>query len=433
MIKKILKKAVPDFALAWHHRAFPILGALLYRFPSRKLVVIGIAGTNGKSTVVQLITDIFKEAGFKTASISSVRFQINGKEWQNKLKMTMPGRLKIQRFLRQAVSAGCQYAVLEVTSEGIKQFRHKLIKFDLAIITNSSKEHIEAHGGFENYRRAKGELFKTPGLKISMVNLDDENADYFLQFPTKEKWGYRIKDKTKNTKARSVIQKLKIVEGKSPEVLADRVKFSIDNVEFDLRLLGEFNIYNALSAICVGLSQGISLGLIKQALEKIQEVSGRMELVIKEPFKVYVDYAHTTVALESVYKTLSAPVSRDPKSKLICLLGACGGGRDKWKRPEFGRLASEYCDKIILANEDPYDENPIQIIEDVEKGIFQDIDYEKILDRREAIKKVLAVAKPGDTVIITGKGSEPWLCAANGKKIPWDDRQVVREEQQGSL
>jgi len=163
------------------------------------------------------------------------------------------------------------------------------------------------------------------------------------------------------------------------------------------------------------------------ALKKPGKIWGRMEFVIKEPFRAVVDYAHTPKALEGAYKTLSIGKSGSDR-KLICVLGSCGGGRDKWKRPVFGGLASQYCDKIILTNEDPYDENPVKIIEDIEAGLSPGADYEKILDRRGAIKRALELAVVGDTVIITGKGGEPWICVANGRKIPWDDRQIVREE-----
>jgi UDP-N-acetylmuramoyl-L-alanyl-D-glutamate--2,6-diaminopimelate ligase len=371
--------------------------------------------------VVQLTTDILKEAGFKVASISSIRFQINDREWQNKLKMTMPGRLKLQRFLRQALNKGCQYAVLEVTSEGIKQFRHKFINFDAAVLTNLTKEHIEAHGGFENYKKAKGELFRIT-KNIHIINLDDKSAEYFLQFGADEKWGYGIKCQNPNVKPQKFIKATDI------KISTDGANFTIEDTQFHLKLLGEFNIYNSLTAACIGLSQGVRLEIIKKALEKIGGVAGRIELVVSRPFKVFVDYAHTPDALESVYKALTSSNFRVLDSNLICVLGSCGGGRDKWRRPEMGRLASRYCNKIILTNEDPYDENPVQIIEDIEKGVSQTADYEKILERREAIRRALALARPNDIVIITGKGNEPWMCVSGGKKIHWDDRQVVKEE-----
>jgi len=212
------------------------------------------------------------------------------------------------------------------------------------------------------------------------------------------------------------------------------IKFSVNDLEFNLNLLGKFNIYNSLAAICVGLSQGVSLEICKKALEKVKGIPGRMEVVIKEPFTVIVDYAHTPEALKKVYETIKS-FKFHVSSSMICVLGSCGGGRDKWKRPVLGKLAAEYCKEIIITNEDPYDENPLKIIEDIESGFsqipnskFQIPKYKKILDRREAIRKALGLAQPNDVVIITGKGSEPWMCVKGGKKIPWDDRQIAKEE-----
>ena len=402
-MKTLIKKFIPSFLLGWYHLSLAFFGAIFYRFPSyppkfsfgkfrwaRKLKVIGITGTSGKSTVVNLATRILEEGGFKVASLSSIKFKIGDREWLNTLKMTMPGRLKLQKFLRQAVSAGCQYAVIEVTSEGIKQHRQRFIDFDIAVFTNLTPEHIESHGSFERYREAKAKLFQAC-KNIHIINTDDPNAEYFLQFPAQKK----------------------IVYG------------SPTSVKLNLKLLGEFNIYNALAALQVGLSQGIDLKTCKRALEKVEGIPGRMEVVIEEPFKVIVDYAHTPDALRKVYQTLLNSKLKSQNSKLICVLGACGGGRDKWKRPELGRIAEKYCDQIILTNEDPYDENPEKILEDIVKGAPK---AQKILDRKAAIKKALSLAKLGDTVIITGKGSEPWMCVEHGKKIPWDDRKIVREE-----
>ena len=418
-MKEFIKKFIPSFLINFYHFLLAFLGALIYQFPARRLKVIGVTGTNGKSTVAEMITKIFEDSnppttlplasgeraptGYKVASLSSIKFKIGEKEWPNTLRMTMPGRLKLQRFLRQAVDSGCQYVVLEVTSEGIKQYRHKFIDFDVAVFTNLAPEHIEAHGSFEKYRETKGKLFQAT-KNIHIINIDDENAEYFLQFPAERKYTYGLNQGDVNNR----------------------------NLQLNLRLIGDFNIYNALAAISVGISQGIDLETCKSAVEKIKGIPGRMEEVISQPFKVFVDYAFTPNALEKVYQTLS--------SKLVCVLGACGGGRDKWKRPVLGELAAKYCDKVIVTNEDPYNEDPIEIIDQVANGALKEIRVNprsyprksasiyKILDRREAIRKSLELAKPGDIVIITGKGCEPSICVTGGKKIPWDDREVAREE-----
>lgn len=412
---------MPKFLINSYHLGLALLGAVLYFFPSRKIKIIGVTGTNGKSTVVYLISKILEEAGFSVGLVSSIKFKIKDKEWPNTLKMTMPGRFKLQKFLRQALDQGCQYVVIEVTSEGILQSRHKFIDFDVVVFTNLTPEHIETHGSFEKYREAKGQLFKSlRGSKKSkttaIINLDDPNADYFLKFEADRKIGYGLNSEPTD-KVSNFLKAIKT------ETLEDGLRFTLADTNFNLKLRGIFNIYNSLSAIASALSQGIDLKTCKKALEKIEVVSGRMEEVISSPFKVFVDYAHTPDALSKAYSAL-------PKDSLkICVLGSCGGGRDKWKRPKLGEIASQFCSKIILTNEDPYDDNPDQIIKEVASGIQNhSVDLKEILDRREAIKQALALAKKGDTVIITGKGSEPWMCVAGGKKIPWDDREIVREE-----
>jgi len=188
-VKNLIKKFIPAFLLDFYHFFLPMFGAFLYRFPSKKLIVIGVTGTNGKSTVVNLATKVLEEANYKVASLSSIKFKIGEKEWPNTLKMTMPGRLKLQKFLREAVNAGCQYAVIEVTSEGIKQHRQRFIDFDIAVFTNLTPEHIESHGSFERYREAKGKLFQAC-KNIHIINLDDENSDYFLKFSVQKKYTY---------------------------------------------------------------------------------------------------------------------------------------------------------------------------------------------------------------------------------------------------
>ncbi|KKP93144.1 MAG: UDP-N-acetylmuramoyl-L-alanyl-D-glutamate-2,6-diaminopimelate ligase [Parcubacteria group bacterium GW2011_GWA1_36_12] len=398
-IKEKIKKFIPSFLLNIYHFKLALLGAFLYGFPgkNKNIKIIGVTGTSGKSTTIDFICRILEKAGFKVASFSSVRFKIGDKEWKNELKMTMPGRMKVQKFLRQAVNEKCQFAVLEITSEGIRQSRHRFIDFDAAVFTNLSPEHVESHGGFENYRNEKLKLFKV-AKNIHIMNADDKNAGCFLDIPANKKITFKIKD-AQNIKT------------------GNQIGFEFQNQKFNLNLIGEFNIYNAIAAIFVARAYDINLEVCKEALGKAKAIPGRMEIVAKNPL-VVVDYAHTPEQLESAYKSLK-------QKSLICVLGSCGGGRDKWKRPVLGEIAKKYCKEIIITNEDPYDENPLDIINEVANTAGNKA--QKILDRKEAIKTALSLAKPDEAVIITGKGSESWMCVANGKKIPWDDREIARD------
>ncbi|MEX2144922.1 MAG: UDP-N-acetylmuramoyl-L-alanyl-D-glutamate--2,6-diaminopimelate ligase [Candidatus Spechtbacterales bacterium] len=442
-MKELIKKFIPPSVLEAYHSAWPALGAFLYGHPSKEIKVIGITGTNGKTSVAHLCSYLLENAGYKTASISSLRFKIGNEEWPNKLKMTMPGRMKLHLFLRKAADAGCQFAVIEVTSEGVRQNRHKFIEFDTAVFTNLTPEHIESHGSFENYKNAKGKFFSLRH-RASVVNLDDENANYFLQFPAIEKIGYTLNPGSASLGTEEILaEKLK---------LEDRgINFYIRDNKFSIPILGKFNAYNVLAAIGAGRAQGIPMDKMADILSSFPGVPGRAEVVIGEPFNVVVDYAHTPDALEKVYNTVSEQLRQKKGGRTICVLGAAGGGRDKWKRPKLGEIASEHCDEIILTDEDPYTENPESILKDIESGLSEDtrylsapsppagrtglrqadkkqeINYEKILDRRQAIREALKKAKEGDNVIITGKGAEPLMMTAKGP-VPWDDRQVAREE-----
>ncbi len=388
----------------------PLMGALIYGFPSKEMTIIGVTGTNGKSTVIRMLFEILKEKD-KTAYFSSIESRIGDQAWENNLRMTMPGRLSLQKFLKKCLEAQCRYVILEVTSEGIKQYRHKFIDFNIAVFTNLSPEHIESHGSFENYRAAKQELFKAT-KNVHILNLEDKNIDYF-DFPANKKYYYGKK-----------------YSGKDEEIIAQNIvsnqkgsRFTIEGVEFEIPLLGSFNIDNALAAICVGLSQNINLELSSQALKNVKGIPGRMEVIINEPFQVIVDYAFTPNALERVYNNIKENFQ---PNNLICVLGSCGGGRDKWKRPVLGEIAKNNCQKIIVTNEDPYDEDPETIINQVLEGVGAR--GKKIIDRREAIYQALQEAKKGDVVVITGKGSEPSICFKNNRKEPWDDRKIVKEE-----
>ncbi len=426
-IKKLIPKSVFEFFAPVYHAILAYAGALAYGFPSRSMKVIGVTGTKGKSTTVYLITKILEHTSRNVegappqngvAAIGSLGFKIKDKEWPNTLKMTMLGRFKLQKFLAEAKRAGCKYVVLEVTSEGIKQKRHLGVRFDCAVFTGLHKEHIESHGSFENYYKTKQELFKKTS-NIHVINADDRRVDLFGNFPSNHKIFYGLE------KGDLIADKIQPTE--------QGTSFELYGTHFDTHLVGKFNIMNCLAALAVGAMYKIDLPTMKPVLESVKFIPGRMEFIQRESFGVVVDYAHTPDSLEAVYKTLKpTPRSTLHAPRLICVLGAAGGGRDKWKRPEFGRIASEYCDEIILTDEDPYDEIPEKIIEDIFLGIssslkFRSFKVHKVLDRREAIRTALTLAREGDTVVITGKGSETSMAIAGGEKLSWSDRDVVRE------
>jgi len=413
-IRKLIPKSVFAFFQPYYHTFLSYVGAIIYGFPSKSMKVIGVTGTKGKSTTVYLISKILealrdpqgKPVG--VAAIGSLGYKIKDKEWPNMLKMTMPGRFRLQKFLSEAKKAGCTFVVLEVTSEGIRQKRHLGIDFDCAVFTNLHKEHIEAHGSFENYSKAKQELFKRTS-NIHVINIDDSHAESFGNFLAHKKIFYGLD----RGEMRAINIKLSL----------DASSFDVYSTPFVLHFGGKFNIYNALAALSVGAMYGVDLPTARPALESINNIPGRMEFVQKRPFSVVVDYAHTPDSLEAAYGALSRELPGE--KKLICVLGAAGGGRDAWKRPEFGRIADQYCQEIILTNEDPYDEDPEKILNEVAKGIKNLSKMRYIMDRGQAIGAAIRLAQDGDIIVITGKGSETTFAIAGGKKIPWSDRETV--------
>lgn len=407
---------MPKKIFGAYHYLWALVSAVFYRFPSKRIKVIGVTGTKGKSTVVELVNAILEEAGYKTALTSTIHFKIGAKKIPNKYKMSMPGRYFMQRFLRRSVKEGCNYAIVEITSEGARQFRNKFIDLDALIFTNLSPEHIESHGSYENYRDAKVGIAKEieKSLKsptILVINQDDKEAHRFMSIDSEIKRTYSLNDAYPYTKTKT------------------STNISFRNKTISSPLIGTFNIYNMLAALVCAEAFGVNIEVMKRALENKKMIRGRLEHVTldsnhplyhKQDFSVIVDYAHTPDSLEKVYKTFKS-------QRKICVLGNTGGGRDRWKRPEMGRIASEFCEKVILTNEDPYDEDPKKIVDEMKKGM-KEVKPEIIMDRREAINKALAKAEKDDVVIITGKGTDPYIMEERGKKTPWDDARVVREE-----
>jgi len=376
--------------LRLYHFVFAWLASIYYRHPSKKLTVIGVTGTKGKTTVVELINAILERAGKKVIVSSSNRFQIADRSWDNETGNTMPGRGFIQKLLRDGVRAGCEYALVEVVSEGVVQSRHRFIDFDIAVFIGLHPEHIESHGSLEKYREAKLGFFKyvkshsKKKNKKFVINKNNEHSKYFAD-------------------------------------IAGRDAVFYDTYSGELKIAGDFNRRNAAAAEEVAKILGISEKDIHAALADFNGVPGRMEFVQKEPFAVVVDYAHTPDSLEAVYKNL-----KSEGGNLICILGSAGGGRDKWKRPKMGEIAAKYCGEIILTNEDPFDENPEKILEEIEGGISEK-HAEKIMDRKKAMERAVSLARDGDTVVVTGKGSEKYIRVADGKKIAWSDKGILSE------
>ena len=406
-LKKIIPKSVFGALQPTYHFLLAWLGALLYGFPTKKIYVIGITGTKGKTTTAELVNAILEEAGIKTALAGTLRFKIGENSKPNLYKMTMPGRFVLQKFFRDAVNARVTHVVVEVTSEGAKQFRHRFIYLDALLFTNLSPEHIEAHGSYEKYVAAKIEIGKqvvrSQKTSLFIGNNDSKETGKFLALSFKNKKLFSLSD------------------AKPFNISKDGAEFSWHGEIIRTHLVGEFNIYNCLAALSLGESLSIPLSSMKKALEKFRGVPGRAEEIkTGQHFTVVVDYAHTPDSLEAIYKAYG-------NYRKICVLSGTGGGRDTWKRPKMGEIASRYCEEIILSDEDPYDEDPRKIVEEIKKGITnKNVEIE--MDRRFAIRKALSKARENDVVLITGKGTDPYIMGPRGTKTPWSDSRVAKEE-----
>ncbi len=465
-LKKIIPKKLFKKLQPLYHYFLSFLANLLYACPSNKLVVIGITGTSGKTSSVYLMAKALNNSGYKTGYTSTAMFGDGNKEWLNDKKMTMVGPFFTQKMIKRMVKNGCLYAIIETTSEGIRQFRHRFINYDILVFTGLYPEHIESHGSFENYKKAKGELFahlrrcsikylntenrvvKTENnlakinlnqiKKTFIINGSDEHASYFSSFWAEEKIFYfdKFKDDLDVSAVfcENIITSLK---GTSFDFVFKKDQ-TISRHQINLKTWGEFNVLNSMPLLALPIVLDIDLNKIIKSLEQIKNIPGRLEVVdVGQKFLTIVDYAFEPVAMKKVYDLiyfLKQELSKDGYSgKIIHVLGSAGGGRDKSRRDILGHMAGEKADFVIITNEDPYDENPLNIINQVALGAKEANKQEglnlfRILDRREAIKKALQLVKEGDIFLITGKGCEQAMCLANGHKISWDDRLVVKEE-----
>jgi UDP-N-acetylmuramoyl-L-alanyl-D-glutamate--2,6-diaminopimelate ligase len=416
-----MKKIIPQKIKNIYHLIRAVWANLWFGFPSKKIKVIGITGTNGKTTTTQLVTKILEEGGFKVAMASTINFKLAEEEWVNKTKFTTLSPWDVQRFIKWAVGRKCDYLVLETSSHSLDQYRVWGVDYDVAVVTNVTREHLDYHKTMEIYREAKQKLSKKANKVV--VNLDMKKPEDFYNFPSKEIiYGYTLENKNLENK------KIKIIQAQEIETFPQRSQFKIGETEFILNLPGKFNIENALAAISVGMIEGIEIEKIKSAIGEIKNVPGRMEYISNDKgLNIIVDYALTPDSLEKLY-ALIKDVNRENK-KIIAVFGSCGE-RDRGKRPIMGEIVSKNADIVIVTNEDPYNEDPMQIINEVASGIKgrkEDEDFYKIFDRREAIKKALNMAQAGDFVIITGKGAEETM-AIGKERLPWNDKQVILEE-----
>ncbi len=436
-LKRSLRAILPQSTLNFYHQAGAWLANVINGYPSRRLRIIGVTGTNGKTTTCHLITAILEASGRRVGMATTVDFKIGGVLTENNSKMTVVNPFALQRLLRQMVQQGCQDAVLETTSIALDQHRLFGIRFDVAVFTNLTHDHLDYHQTMERYRQAKEKLFShRPAL--SVINTDDPAAPQFLRHSANRTLTYGITEP-----ADLMAKKIYGRTGGTDFVLL----LGQRQATINLSLPGVFNVYNALAAAGVGLGLGCSLEQVVAGLHSVESVPGRMEVVeAGQGFAVIVDYAHTPDALQKVYETIKPTV----RGRLISVLGATGN-RDKAKRPILGALAGRYADYVIVTNEDPYDEDPAEIIDAVAAGVprgrpkrgrykvnregeipfkykesGEEIWWWRILDRKEAIKKALELARPQDVILVTGKGAEK-IMVVRGKHLPWSDRAVLEE------
>lgn len=407
ILKKILPHSLHQALLSGYHASWAFLSALFCGFPARNITVIGVTGTKGKSSVSEMLFAVLRHANYPTAVAGTIRFAVNDDSRPNLFKMTMPGRGFIQRFLREAVSKGARYAVLELTSEAAVQNRHLFLDLDALIFTNLQKEHIESHGSMERYAAAKFKLGQalvtSPKRPRAIVaNRDTEYAKPYLRLPVETRLSFSHADASEVT-------------------LGDgRISFTYQGVRFDIPQPGAFSLMNALAVTKTAAWLGVPVETSAVALGSLTRIPGRAEKIdAGQNFDAIVDYAHTPDSLRALYAAY-------PSRRKICVLGNTGGGRDTWKRPLMGSIADESCTEVILTNEDPYEEDPQAIVDAMAAGMKRAPHI--IMDRRNAIHTALTLAQPGDVVLITGKGTDPYIMEANDTRTPWSDAQVVREE-----
>ncbi len=424
---------VPLVQVTDPHTAEADLAAAFYGHPARHMLIVGVTGTDGKTTTTFLTSSVLEAGGHSTALFGTVDFKIGPRRWANKTRQTSPESLDVQAFLREAVDAGCTAAVLESSSHGLALNRLKHCEYDVAVLTNVTHEHLELHGTVEAYRLAKARLFEMLGearkagadgslhigKAVGVVNLDDPNAPLYTERTPGDLWTYAIDHE------QAMVRAHRIEPG--PEGIAFTASTPAGEIPIRLHIPGTFNVYNAMAAACVGLSQGISPAAIAYGLQAVEGVTGRMQRVDEgQPFSVLVDYAHTPEAFETVMGLLRPVVP----GRMIAVFGS-PGERDREKRPMQGEIAARYCEFLVITDEDPRLEDREAILAEIAAGAKllgkkEGRDYVCIADRRQAIRRAFEHARPGDLVLLLGKGHEGCIFYAD-HALPWDEAGVARE------
>lgn len=396
--RRLFRAAQPVYHFGW-----ALLAKALYEPRYRKMKILGVTGTKGKTSVTELAYAALVGAGKRAALANGLRLARDGVS-AAKSAGSMPGRATIPKFLAAAAQDGCEYAVVEMTSEGAAQFRHLPIPLDALVVTNFSPEHIEAHGSLDAYRAAKLKIVDR--LKRGGALVLDGDCEALAPF--------RERGKRRGAHVAEVR-----IEGSGASWDESSASVPVGSHAAKVPLPGAFGAKNGLLAAAACRALGASDAGIAAGISSLGKIPGRAERVeMGQPFLVIVDYAHTA-------DSLAALLDAYPDRRKICLTGAAGGGRDKWKRPEIGRVAAEKSDAVIVTDEDPFDDDPAQIAAEVAAGTGGKA--EVILDRRLAIRRALSLARPGDAVILAGKGAEQGT-PRKGQIEPWDEVSVAREE-----
>lgn len=401
---------VPD-----SREALSKLSTAFYDYPTEKLNLVGVTGTNGKTTTTYMVESILRHANLKTGMVGTIRNKIGDQILPT--ARTTPESLDLFELFYKMRQVDVTHAVMEVSSHALELKRVLDLSFKVGVFTNITQDHLDFHDSLDNYRVAKGKLFKklTPD-GIGVINIDDPSGQYMVEQCDGKVFTYGI-EQDADIKASQIDVKMSGV--------SYRVETPVGKTQLNLQFTGYFNVYNSLAAIGVGLAFKIPLETIKMALESMSGVAGRFEQVdCGQEFGVIVDYAHTPDAMENVLKTAKQIID----GRTIVVFG-CGGDRDRTKRPIMGQVAAKYSELCILTSDNPRTEDPFQILHDVEAGILkmnQTIDYDIIPDRREAIFRAVQEAKADDLVIILGKGHETYQIIKE-ETIDFDDRQVARE------